>query len=225
MLKNDLVRIGLIILAGILLLQLLNRSASKHNNVNEEVESPETYGNVDEQEYFDGHEDEHENEPFNQPEDDDGNEDYTDYHADDDNVKQFDDKKDSEPSVEKESASVGSYDMSDDNAAAVPSSAAQVPERPRDCFPKDTLTSEDLLPKDKYSKWAEVNPEGQGELKDRNFVEAGWHFGINTVGQSLRNANLQLRSEPANPQVKVSPWLQSTIGPDVNRRPLEIGGC
>ena len=115
--------------------------------------------------------------------------------------------------------------MSDDNAASVPSSAAQVPERPRDCFPKDTLTSEDLLPKDKYSKWAEVNPEGQGELKDRNFVEAGWHFGINTVGQSLRNANLQLRSEPANPQVKVSPWSQSTIGPDVNRRPLEIGGC
>ena len=171
MLKNDLVRIGLIILAGILLLQLLNRSASKHNNVNEEVESPETYGNVDEQEYFDGHEDEDENqnELFSQPEDDDGNEDYTDYHADEGNVEQFDDKKDSEPSVEKESASVGSYDMSDDNAATVPSSAAQVPERPRDCFPKDTLTSEDLLPKDKYSKWAEVNPEGQGELKDRNF--------------------------------------------------------
>lgn len=225
MLKNDLVRIGLIILAGILLLQLLNRSASKHNNVNEEVESPETYDNAGKQEYFDAHEDEHENESLDQPEDENEDDDYADYNAEDENVEQFDDKKDSEPSVEKESASVGSYDMSDDNAAAVPSSAAQVPERPRDCFPKDTLTSEDLLPKDKYSKWAEVNPEGQGELKDRNFVEAGWHFGINTVGQSLRNANLQLRSEPANPQVKVSPWLQSTIGPDVNRRPLEIGGC
>ena len=49
--------------------------------------------------------------------------------------------------------------------------------------------------------------------------------GINTVGQSLRNANRQLRSEPPNPQVKVSPWLQSTIEPDSNRKPLEIGGC
>jgi len=217
MLKNDLVRIGLIVLAGILLLQLLNRSSSQHNNVNEQVESPETYANEevdvedDNEDSFDDHD---ETEDFN---------------ADDNNVSDdeepFEDNNDSEPSVEKEAASVGSYDMSNDNAATVPSSAAQVPERPRDCFPKDTLTSEDLLPKDKYSKWAEVNPEGQGELKDRNFVEAGWHFGINTVGQSLRNANLQLRSEPANPQVKVSPWSQSTIGPDVNRRPLEIGGC
>ena len=222
MLKNDLVRIGLIILAGILLLQLLNRSSSQHNNVNEQVESPETYANEevdveddvqdDDEDTFDNHD---ETEDFNA---DDNN-------VNDDDDEGFEDKKDSEPSVERESASVGSYDMSDDNAASVPSSAAQVPERPRDCFPKDTLTSEDLLPKDKYSKWAEVNPEGQGELKDRNFVEAGWHFGINTVGQSLRNANLQLRSEPANPQVKVSPWSQSTIGPDVNRRPLEIGGC
>ena len=44
------------------------------------------------------------------------------------------------------------------------------------------------------------------------------------TGQSLRNANRQLRSEPANPQVKVSPWLQSTIEPDTDRKPLEIGG-
>ena len=43
--------------------------------------------------------------------------------------------------------------------------------------------------------------------------------------QVLRNANLQLRSEPPNPQVKVSPWLQTTIETDTNRRPLEIGGC
>lgn len=223
MLKNDLVRIGLIILAGILLLQLLNRSSSQHNNVNEQVESPETYANeeVDVEDTFDNHD---ETEDFNSDETEDFNADDNNVNDDDDD-EGFEDKKDSEPSVERESASVGSYDMSDDNAASVPSSAAQVPERPRDCFPKDTLTSEDLLPKDKYSKWAEVNPEGQGELKDRNFVEAGWHFGINTVGQSLRNANLQLRSEPANPQVKVSPWSQSTIGPDVNRRPLEIGGC
>lgn len=102
--------------------------------------------------------------------------------------------------------------------------AASGSESAGNCYPRDQLSAEDLLPKDNNSQWAEVNPEGQGELKDRNFVEAGWHFGINTVGQSLRNANLQIRSEVPNPQVKVSPWNQSTIGPDTNRQSLEIGG-
>ena len=96
---------------------------------------------------------------------------------------------------------------------------------PNDCFPKDQLTPSELLPGDANSKWAQVNPAGQGELGDQNFLDAGYHVGVNTVGQTLRNANLQLRSEPPNPQVKVSPWLQSTIEPDTNRKPMEIGGC
>ena len=90
---------------------------------------------------------------------------------------------------------------------------------------RDQLTANDLLPQDKSSVWASVNPEGEGSLADKNFLQAGFHIGINTVGQTLRNANLQLRSEPPNPQVQVSPWLQSTIEPDVSRRPMEIGGC
>jgi hypothetical protein len=94
---------------------------------------------------------------------------------------------------------------------------------PNDCYPKDQLSPSDLLPTDSNSLWAQVNPVGQGELKDKNFLEAGYHIGINTVGQTLRNPNYQLRSEPPNPQVKVSPWLQSTIEPDSNRRPMEIG--
>ncbi len=89
----------------------------------------------------------------------------------------------------------------------------------------DQLTAQDLLPQDKSSTWASVNPEGQGSLANQNFLQAGYHIGINTVGQTLRNANLQLRSEPPCPQSQVSPWLQSTIEPDVSRRPMEIGGC
>jgi hypothetical protein len=92
-------------------------------------------------------------------------------------------------------------------------------------YPKDQLSAEDLLPQDNSSLWASVNPSGQGSLKDRNFLQSAYHIGINTVGQTLRNANLQLRSEPPNPQVKVSPWLQSTIEPDVSRKPFEIGAC
>ena len=99
-------------------------------------------------------------------------------------------------------------------------------EFPKDCFPKDKLTPDDLLPKDAAnSDWAQVNPAGPGDVQNQNFLTAGYHVGINSVGSTLRNANMQLRSEIPNPQVKVSPWLQSTIEPDLNRKPLEINGC
>jgi len=94
---------------------------------------------------------------------------------------------------------------------------------PAECYPKDVLRSADLLPRDAESKWAQAVPNGQGSLTDQNFLTAGFHIGVNTVGQTLRNANYQLRSELPNPQVKVSPWMQSTIEPDSNRKPLEIG--
>jgi hypothetical protein len=97
-------------------------------------------------------------------------------------------------------------------------------DKPKECFPKDVLDAEDLLPKDQYSKWAAVNPDGQGNLKDRNFLAAGYNIGINTQGQSLRNASHDLRSTPPNAVLKVSPWMNSTIEPDLNRRPFEIGG-
>lgn len=95
---------------------------------------------------------------------------------------------------------------------------------PSECYPKDVLNSADLLPQDPNSLWSQVVPNGQGALNSQNFLTAGFHIGINTVGQTLRNANRQLRSEPPNPMVKVSPWNQTTMEPDISRRPLEIGG-
>ncbi len=86
------------------------------------------------------------------------------------------------------------------------------------------LKPEQLLPKDNEAgAWSKVNPKGKGSLAFKNFIDAGYHLGINTVGQSLRNANLQIRSEPANPQVPVSIWQNSTISPDNNRRDFEVG--
>ena len=107
--------------------------------------------------------------------------------------------------------------------------ATQLPPQPTDSgayLNRDRLTSDDLLPKDAgNSKWAEINPAGSGDIRDQNFLTAGYHIGINTIGQSLRNANLQLRSEPPNPQVAVSPWLISTIEPDVRHVAFEIGSA
>lgn len=90
------------------------------------------------------------------------------------------------------------------------------------CYPRDQLTPGELLPKDGNSTWAQQNPMGTGSLKGKNFLSAGALVGVNTVGQSLRNANQQLRSEPPNPQVPVSVFFNSTIEPDSNRRDMEI---
>lgn len=95
-------------------------------------------------------------------------------------------------------------------------------EQPAGCYPRDQLTPGELLPKDANSIWAQQNPMGTGSLKGKNFLSAGALIGVNTVGQSLRNANYQLRSEPPNPQVPVTVFNVPTIEPDVNRRALEI---
>jgi hypothetical protein len=81
----------------------------------------------------------------------------------------------------------------------------------------------DLLPKDTNSQWAQLNPAGGADFKNVNLLKAGYNIGIDTVGSSLRNANLQVRSEPPNPTTIVSPWSNTTIEPDLMRAPLEIG--
>ena len=95
---------------------------------------------------------------------------------------------------------------------------------PTSCYPQNTLQPEDLLPSGKSKQiqdFDNANPTGEGILKGVNFLDAGFHVGVNTVGQSLRNANRQVRAEPPNPQVAVSPWMNTTIGPDLIRKPLE----
>jgi hypothetical protein len=94
---------------------------------------------------------------------------------------------------------------------------------PPSCSKSPVADPSELLPKDTNSQWAQLNPSGSGDLENVNLLRSGYHMGIDTVGNSLRNANLQLRSEPANPQVNVGPWNNTTISPDTMRVPLEIG--
>ena len=94
-----------------------------------------------------------------------------------------------------------------------------------ECPVKDKLSVKDLLPKDAAnSKWAKVNPAGQGDVDGKNFLTAGYLSGVNTVGPSLRNANMQLRSDPPIERMNVGPWNQSTIEYDASRKFFEIGG-
>lgn len=94
--------------------------------------------------------------------------------------------------------------------------------QPANCYPKNQLAPQELLPNDPNSKWAQVNPQASGDIAGKNFLSAGALIGVNTIGQSNRNANWDIRAAPPNPQVEVSPWLQSTIGADLERRPLDI---
>ena len=87
---------------------------------------------------------------------------------------------------------------------------------------KPVNSPENLLPTDTNSEWARLNPSmNAGTTPD--LLQAGYHIGLDTIGQTLRNANLQLRSDPIIPKSVVGPWLQSTIEPDIARVPLEIG--
>lgn len=88
------------------------------------------------------------------------------------------------------------------------------------------ITPQDLLPKPCDVKAFEAQfPEGQGDVTDKNFLVAGYNIGINTVSSSLKNPNLQLRSDPYIPREETGPWNQSTIlSSDLtNRKTLEIG--
>jgi len=94
---------------------------------------------------------------------------------------------------------------------------------PPSCASKQISNPKDLLPADGNTEFSKMNPSGSGDLMNVNLLRAGHHIGINTVGTSLRNANLQVRSEPPNPRLNTGPWNTSTITADTHRRPLEIG--
>ncbi len=83
----------------------------------------------------------------------------------------------------------------------------------------------ELLPKDQNSQWAALNPVAmnQGSVVMPDLLQAGYHIGLDTIGQTLRNPNYQLRSDPIIQKADVGPWNQSTIEPDLGRVPLEIG--
>jgi hypothetical protein len=83
----------------------------------------------------------------------------------------------------------------------------------------------DLLPADHNSEWSALNPNSmkKGDVLMPDLLQAGYHIGLDTIGQTLRNANRQLRSDPIIPVQFVGPWNQSTIEPDLGRVPLEIG--
>lgn len=95
--------------------------------------------------------------------------------------------------------------------------------------PKSTLTPGELLPNqisEQAAAFEKAHPNGEGIHKGTNHLKSGWQIGTNTLAsQSLDNANRQLRADPPIPKVEVGPFNNSTIAPDLDRKPLDDIGC
>ena len=107
-------------------------------------------------------------------------------------------------------------------AATVDESASIVPEN-SEYKSVDTAVPSDLLPTDKNSEFSNLNPANSGKPDMPDLLQAGTLIGVDTIGQTLRNANLQLRSDPVIEKVTVSPFLNSTIEPNMSQVPFELG--
>jgi hypothetical protein len=73
-----------------------------------------------------------------------------------------------------------------------------------------------MLPKEERQDWFEdVTPQ---KIKNRHLINIYRPIGVNTVITSRKNGSLDLRGNPVNPKTFVSPFLNSSIEPDVNAR-------
>ena len=86
-----------------------------------------------------------------------------------------------------------------------------------------TANPDELLPVDSNSEFAKLNPVNSGKVDLPDMLQAGSLIGIDTIGQTLKNPNLQLRSDPVISKQQVGPWNNSTFEPDLARVPLELG--
>lgn len=123
------------------------------------------------------------------------------------------------------SFSMDSMETGTDSSSAPAAAPAVDATLPQDSNHKPIAAPNELLPADTNSQWAALNPVNmnQGSILAGDMLQAGYHIGLDTIGQTLKNANLQLRSDPIIPKVDVGPWNQSTYEPDYGRVPLELG--
>lgn len=84
-----------------------------------------------------------------------------------------------------------------------------------------TFVATSLLPKPVVPGSESWNMPNSDILANQNFLAATQQIGVDTVLGSLRNASYDIRNNIPNPINVISPWNQSTITPDLERRPLD----
>lgn len=89
----------------------------------------------------------------------------------------------------------------------------------QNCEPEDLFDVDKYLPQEVNDDWWLNVPEPIS-VKNRHLINITKPIGINTIGSSLRNASYDIRSAPSCPRFVVAPWLNSSIEPDLNLKPL-----
>lgn len=125
------------------------------------------------------------------------------------------------PSTSENANASASDDAEETQENAVPAAGGQ--ESFQGYSEKEVANPSELLPKDENSQWSSLNPVSQSNPQMPDMLQAGYHIGLDTIGQTMKNANLQLRSDPVIQKGDIGPWNQSTIEPDLMRVPLEVG--
>ena len=84
-----------------------------------------------------------------------------------------------------------------------------------------TFVASSLLPKINLPgvpSWSVMDTEA---LAHQDFLAPTQQIGVDTVLSSLRNPSYDIRNNIPNPINVISPWLNSTITPDLQRRPID----
>ena len=85
-----------------------------------------------------------------------------------------------------------------------------------------TFVSSTLLPKINMPGTPSWSVMDTMALANQNFLSATQQSGVDTVMSSNRNPSYDIRTNIPNPIQVVSPWNNSTITPDLQRRPLSV---
>ena len=82
--------------------------------------------------------------------------------------------------------------------------------------------AKDFLPKEVNDEWFDTDfSQAKYNINDDKLINTERYvIGVNTVGQSLKNASYDIRGTIPNPKFSVSPWNNSTYEPDFNLKPL-----
>jgi len=82
--------------------------------------------------------------------------------------------------------------------------------------------AKDFLPKEINNQWFDTDfSQAKFNINDDKLINTDRYvIGVNTVGQSLKNASYDIRGTVPNPKFTVSPWNNSTYEPDFNIKPL-----
>jgi len=82
--------------------------------------------------------------------------------------------------------------------------------------------AKDFLPKEINNDWFDTDfSQAKYNINDDKLINTERYIiGINTVGQSLKNASYDIRGTVPNPKFSISPWNNSTYEPDFNLKPL-----